>query len=56
MAKIIGPARATRASQTIYDPTCGSSSLLLKADDEAPVELTLSRAGDGQRHGRARRR
>ena len=41
MAKIIGLARATRASQTIYDPTCGSSSLLLKADDEAPVELTL---------------
>src|SRR5512143_129928 len=30
MAKIIGLARATSSSQTIYDPTCGSGSLLLK--------------------------
>ncbi len=41
MAKIIGLARATSSSQTIYDPTCGSGSLLLKAADEATVPLTL---------------
>ena len=35
MAKVIGVASATNASQTIYDPTCGSGSLLLKAHDEA---------------------
>jgi type I restriction enzyme M protein len=35
MAKVIGAGSATRADQTIYDPTCGSGSLLLKAHDEA---------------------
>ena len=35
MAKVIGISSATSASQTIYDPTCGSGSLLLKAHDEA---------------------
>ena len=35
MAKVIGIGSATSASQTIYDPTCGSGSLLLKAHDEA---------------------
>ena len=35
MAKVIGIGSATSASQTIYDPTCGSGSLLLKAQDEA---------------------
>lgn len=30
----------TRAT-TIYDPTCGSGSLLLKVADEAPTEVTL---------------
>jgi type I restriction enzyme M protein len=35
MAKVIGIGSAASASQTIYDPTCGSGSLLLKAHDEA---------------------
>lgn len=35
MAKVIGIGSATSPSQTIYDPTCGSGSLLLKAHDEA---------------------
>ena len=41
MAKVIGVSAARRADQTIYDPTCGSGSLLLKAHDEAPYDLTL---------------
>jgi type I restriction enzyme M protein len=41
MARVIGVRGATKASQTIYDPTCGSGSLLLKAHDEAPVDLTI---------------
>jgi type I restriction enzyme M protein len=35
MAKVIGIGGATSANQTLYDPTCGSASLLLKAHDEA---------------------
>ncbi len=35
MSKVIELGRATSGAQTIYDPTCGSSSLLLKAHDEA---------------------
>lgn len=41
MAKIIGIQNATSSQQTIYDPTCGSGSLLLKAADEAPVDVTI---------------
>ena len=41
MAKVIGIAGAKSQSQTIYDPTCGSGSLLLKAADEAPVGVTI---------------
>lgn len=41
MAKVIGIKNAQSTDQTIYDPTCGSGSLLLKAADEAPVKLTL---------------
>ncbi|BCL81431.1 type I restriction-modification system subunit M [Ktedonobacteria bacterium brp13] len=37
IAKIIGTSKVTSQSQTIYDPTCGSGSLLLKAADEAPT-------------------
>ncbi|MDQ8206959.1 type I restriction-modification system subunit M [Coraliomargarita sp. SDUM461003] len=42
MAKVldIGSAQ-TSASTTVYDPTCGSGSLLLKVADEASSELTL---------------
>ena len=39
MAKVIGIERTnTLRSPTIYDPTCGSGSLLIKAADEASVE------------------
>jgi type I restriction enzyme M protein len=35
MAKVIGIRGAKSGTQTIYDPTCGSGSLLLKGHDEA---------------------
>ena len=41
MAKVIGIGPNTRANQTIYDPTCGSGSLLLKVADEAPRGITI---------------
>ncbi|GLR67854.1 hypothetical protein GCM10010909_25350 [Acidocella aquatica] len=41
MAKAIGINAARSAAQSIYDPTCGSGSLLLKAHDEAPYDLTI---------------
>ncbi|WP_223284584.1 type I restriction-modification system subunit M [Hymenobacter qilianensis] len=41
MAKVIGIEHATKSTQTVYDPTCGSGSLLVKAADEAPVELSI---------------
>ncbi len=41
MAKVIGVSPDTRPDQTIYDPTCGSGSLLLKAADEAPGGITV---------------
>ena len=41
IAKIIGISQSERASQTLYDPTCGSGSLLLKAADEAPHGITI---------------
>ena len=42
IARIIGIHDArTSASTTVYDPTCGSGSLLLKVGDEAATKLTL---------------
>ena len=41
MAKVIGIEKAKSQSQTIYDPTCGSGSLLLKAADEAERGVTI---------------
>ena len=41
MAKVVGIGPDTRSDHTIYDPTCGSGSLLLKAADEAPVGITV---------------
>lgn len=41
MAKVIGIEKASSSDQTIYDPTCGSGSLLLKASDEAPVKVSI---------------
>ena len=48
MAKVIGVGSATSAGQTIYDPTCGSGSLLLKAHDEAKGATGLDLALYGQ--------
>ena len=41
MAQVVGVANGTSPAQTIYDPTCGSGSLLLKAADEAPRGVTI---------------
>ncbi|WP_323796853.1 type I restriction-modification system subunit M [Nisaea sp.] len=42
MAQVIGIKTAqTSADTTVYDPTCGSGSLLLKVGDEAGTALTL---------------
>lgn len=41
MSKIIGIGKQTRPDHTIYDPTCGSGSLLLKGADEAPNGITI---------------
>lgn len=41
MAKVIGINKATSQDQTIYDPTCGSGSLLLKAADETHTGVTI---------------
>jgi type I restriction enzyme M protein len=42
MAKIVGIHGApTSAATTVYDPTCGSGSLLLKVGDEARTAVTL---------------
>ena len=41
MAKVVGIGPDTRPDHTIYDPTCGSGSLLLKAADEAPAGITI---------------
>jgi type I restriction enzyme M protein len=41
MAKVINVSEATSANTTIYDPTCGSGSLLLKAADEAKVKISI---------------
>lgn len=42
MAQIIGIGPAdTSSSTTVYDPTCGSGSLLLKVGDEAGTPVTL---------------
>ena len=41
MAKVIGISKSTSQSQSLYDPTSGSGSLLLKAADEAPHGITI---------------
>ena len=41
LAKIIGINSNTNQDQTAYDPTCGSGSLLLKVNAEAPNGLSL---------------
>ena len=41
MAQVIEIGPDTRRDQTVYDPTCGSGSLLIKAADAAPNGLTI---------------
>ena len=41
VAKVVGISSDTPQDATVYDPTCGSGSLLLKASDEAPRGLTI---------------
>jgi type I restriction enzyme M protein len=41
LAKVVGIGPNTRQDQTVYDPTCGSGSLLLKAAAEAPRGITV---------------
>ena len=48
MAQVIGLGSASNTDQTIYDPTCGSGSLLLKAHDEAKSQTGLDLALYGQ--------
>ncbi|MFH5230822.1 type I restriction-modification system subunit M [Antrihabitans spumae] len=41
LAKVVGIGPHTRQDQTVYDPTCGSGSLLLKVADEAPRGISI---------------
>lgn len=41
LAKVVGITGETDQAKTVYDPTCGSGSLLLKAADEAPRGLSI---------------
>ncbi|KAF5429101.1 type I restriction enzyme M protein [Candidatus Methanophagaceae archaeon] len=41
IAKVIGVRQTKSHDQTIYDPTCGSGSLLLKAADETHLGVTI---------------
>ena len=41
IAQVVGIREARRQDQTLYDPTCGSGSLLLKAAAEAPHGITI---------------
>jgi type I restriction enzyme M protein len=41
IAKIVGIGPDTRQDQAVYDPTCGSGSLLLKVAAEAPRGITI---------------
>jgi type I restriction enzyme M protein len=41
LAKVIGISEDTPQDASVYDPTCGSGSLLLKASDQAPRGLSI---------------
>lgn len=41
MSKVIGIANATRPDQSVYDPTCGSGSLLIKTAYEATADISV---------------
>ena len=40
LSKVIGISEEDRPSATIYDPACGSGSLLIRALNEAPIDLS----------------
>lgn len=41
LAKVVGVRHARSADESVYDPTCGSGSLLLKVADEAPLKISV---------------
>ena len=41
LAKVVGIDSTVTQDMTVYDPTCGSGSLLLKAANEAPNGITI---------------
>lgn len=41
LAKVIGIDKAERSDITVYDPACGSGSLLIRAADEAPCDVSI---------------
>jgi type I restriction enzyme M protein len=41
LAHVVGIGSSTRPDQTVYDPTCGSGALLLKAAHEAPAGMSV---------------
>lgn len=42
IAKVIGAGNAAGRNKTVYDPTCGSGSLLLKVAAETPQRITIT--------------
>ena len=55
MAKIIGIGPNTTRNDTVYDPTCGSGSLLLRAASEAPNGISVyGQEKDNATHALAR--
>lgn len=41
LAKVVGIEHATSGDATLYDPACGSGSLLIRAAEAAPVDVTI---------------
>ena len=41
LAKVIGIDKITSTDVSVYDPACGSGSLLIRAADEAPIEVSI---------------
>jgi len=41
LAKVVGIERARDSATTLYDPACGSGSLLIRAAEAAPVHVTI---------------
>jgi type I restriction enzyme M protein len=41
LAHVVGIGPSTKPDQTVYDPTCGSGALLLKAAHEAPAGMSV---------------